>query len=617
MVRFICIVWSTRSESGAKSADVAIARLHSLSAFRMVHGGRSAGHALFATCESPVLNLLRNQGILLGTVFSKSGELSTSIGDGEFSKRMTDSMLANQGRGIVSDYWGRYVMIWRSTADGSFRLLRDPCGGIPCFGATFGGARIYFSRTADFSALGLGELRLDMNAMRRFLLRPDLANRETCLAGVSEVFAGECVEIDTAFVEHRFAYWNPVEVAHRDPIDDIDDATEATREVVQRCISAWSSSHQRVLLLLSGGLDSAVVLSGLRRSRSRPVVTCLNYADASQEGDERAYARQAAAAYGCTLHEHFRTPSSIDLMGFRQLAHAARPELYLVYLMNSSVDSAFAQEARATAIFDGGGGDQLFFIGATAYATADYISRHFLGRQLFRIALASARSEHRSLWSLLWSAFRRELSKPATAKPPHSFFERDFLEGALETPSNAEPRLPFEKALPPGKAFHARMLCAPQNYYNPLEVPYRSEGVHPLSSQPLVELFLRIETSTLAHAGHDRAVERKAFKSELPPAIINRRGKGGISCFMVELLRHHENLVREILLDGRLVKDRILSGSNIEAFLSAPYTVHSPGALALIDDCLSLEAWYSHWEETRSARSEVCPHYDERQESTL
>ena len=58
-----------------------------------------------------------------------------------------------------------------------------------------------------------------------------------------------------------------------------------------------------MLLGLSGGFDSAVVLGCLSHSPARPRITCLNQFAAASHEDEREYARAAAVRAGVTLLE--------------------------------------------------------------------------------------------------------------------------------------------------------------------------------------------------------------------------------------------------------------------------------------------------------------------------
>ncbi len=127
---------------------------------------------------------------------------------------------------------------------------------------------------------------------------------ETGLVGASEVGAGECWEITPDTRVKRQQYWNPVEIARSNVIENIDEAVKAVRQTTQACVWAWAHCFPRIVHLLSGELDSSIVLSCLNTAPVRPRVTCLIYFDTSSPaGDEREYARATAASTGFELVE--------------------------------------------------------------------------------------------------------------------------------------------------------------------------------------------------------------------------------------------------------------------------------------------------------------------------
>ena len=81
------------------------------------------------------------------------------------------------------------------------------------------------------------------------------------------------------------------------------------RQCVRDVVHAWASCYDHMLLSLSGGLDSSIVLACLKDAPSRPRVTCFHYYPLGADLDERAYARAAAAKAGLELLERPRDSS--------------------------------------------------------------------------------------------------------------------------------------------------------------------------------------------------------------------------------------------------------------------------------------------------------------------
>ncbi|MGQ0835838.1 MAG: asparagine synthase-related protein, partial [Gammaproteobacteria bacterium] len=123
------------------------------------------------------------------------------------------------------------------------------------------------------------------------------------------------------------------------------------------------------------------------------------------------------------------------------------------------------------------------------------------------------------------------------------------------------------------------------------------ERILPLMSQPVVELCLRIPTYVLIRGGRNRALARRAFANELPPQIIGRRGTGGSDAHVRRILEANIDFVRELLLDGMLVRRHILNRVRLEAFL-ADRTQEGPAYNEVVQDYVSIEAWIARWSAT-------------------
>ena len=135
----------------------------------------------------------------------------------------------------------------------------------------------------------------------------------------------------------------------------------------------------------------------------------------------------------------------------------------------------------------------------------------------------------------------------------------------------------------------------PQEYYDPLGSSSNPERVHPLMSQPLVELCLRIPTYILASRGWDRAIARQAFSEDVPREILRRRSKQGMHEDMAGILKRNIDTARELLLDGHLVNERLLDRKSVEVALSGGPTEDGNAAREIFDH-LSTEVWLRSWQ---------------------
>jgi asparagine synthase (glutamine-hydrolysing) len=138
------------------------------------------------------------------------------------------------------------------------------------------------------------------------------------------------------------------------------------------------------------------------------------------------------------------------------------------------------------------------------------------------------------------------------------------------------------------------MLVFPPALYNPLGKLTDPELVAPLYSQPLIELALRIPTYILTVGGWERAIARRAFQHDMPREIVFRRTKGGVEEHLRAIMVRNIGLVRDLLLDGHLVREGILDRGKLAAALSGKPTRVAAGNVELYE-CFSAEAWARRW----------------------
>jgi asparagine synthase (glutamine-hydrolysing) len=135
-----------------------------------------------------------------------------------------------------------------------------------------------------------------------------------------------------------------------------------------------------------------------------------------------------------------------------------------------------------------------------------------------------------------------------------------------------------------------RALICPFDYYNPYAPATSPELVHPLMSQPLLELSLRLPTYVLTRGGRGRALAREAFSDRIPSAIASRRSKGGTEEHITAVLQRSLPLARTLLLDGQLVQRGLLDRRRVEASLERRPT-QGDAYVSEIHSCIAIEAW--------------------------
>ena len=157
----------------------------------------------------------------------------------------------------------------------------------------------------------------------------------------------------------------------------------------------------------------------------------------------------------------------------------------------------------------------------------------------------------------------------------------------------------MKNAVPPGWFQLVRDLIVGSStwWHSPFAGERDAMFVHPLFSQPLVEAYFQIPARLHIAGGHSGAVARQAFADHLSPEVLKRgRGKGTPDAWLVQAIQRNREFLREFLLDGVLVRERILDRDKVEATLSG----RAGGAMTSVCDLIAqlyIEGWLRRWTE--------------------
>ncbi|MDP9013238.1 MAG: asparagine synthase C-terminal domain-containing protein [Pseudomonadota bacterium] len=508
-------------------------------------------------------------------------------------------IVETKGRHLMTAFWGGYIALFNNRAGTEHYVLRDCSGKIPCYSIGCGDITILTSNIEDLSGLPLPRFSINTRYLAGFVYEAELAQRECALNEVTELLAGERLEL-TGGSTKRFAAWDPRTISREPAVEDFEAASRQVRTVTQACVDFWASKYDRILHLLSGGLDSSVILGCLKRSPDSPLVTCMHIESDGEGESESQYARLAASAAGVELK--FQPGYSRLLKYDERIFRVPRTPKPSVANLGMGVESALRNlipsQTRAEAIWDGQGGDHLFFEPRCAFGAIDYAFRHGLRGDFSKHAVDAVHHSGLSYWGVLWRSIRLGLLhagwRPADEHPR----EGTFLNPDIVPPEISDyvwqPWLADASDLPPGKRWQICLLGRLVHRHRPVpELQYSSEH-HPLFSQPLFELCLRIPLYILLRGGSDRALERTAFRDCVPAEIIRRQNKGSVSTSLMSTIRESLPFLRALLLDGVLAKQRIIDRAALEPFLAANRPVQ-PKLLWPFLSCIAAETWARKW----------------------
>ncbi len=546
--------------------------------------------------DAPGLIVVAEPGaaiVSLGDVGLIMGSLSTHGQRARLEALRPDmAELIARGRGeqLIRAYWGDYVAILRAPGGGT-DLLRSPLGALACLYASSANGVAVASDAALLERFGDYRPTVDWSALARFAAAPDVRLAETCLAGLNEVQGGTRIAIEPRHSPPA-TLWSPWTFAHPDKaILDGHEAARRLHDTIVAAIASAASGHDRAAILLSGGLDSSIVSASTAAAGAK--ATCVTVSTRGASGDERDFARQAAGRLGFPLVERWFELEGVDLAA-SGAAHCPRPVARAFEVEGRRQAILTARDTGATALFSGGGGDNIFCSLQSVAAAVDCLDSSDGRRAFWRVAGDLSRLTGASMLTVARKAWLRARQRNRQYPPP---FEPQFLSaGAIDLARTARlhPWLQRRQPILQGKGAHVAAMLGVQSLAEDTDPLDGLALRYPLLAQPIVELCLRIPTWLWYDRGCNRAAARHAFSGDLPPEIAWRRSKGTPDGFVVELYDTRRTQIREMLSEGNLAQRGLLDLARLLPVLddARPVRGSDHGRIMRL---LDIEAWSRCW----------------------
>lgn len=521
-------------------------------------------------------------GVVLGRLYP----------DEPLSSATTEEILKSAGKHLVRHFWGGYIALLSDRERCRSYAIRDCSGKLPCYYTRHRNVTIWFADLADLEPLQLPPFNINWEYLAAFIYSSQMQVRTCGFEEVTEILAGECVEVCGHEVRQS-AIWDPSEIWRDSQLDHYEDAVSELREVTQKCVDAWAQTYNPVLLSLSGGFDSSLLLGCLRNSPTHTDITCLHQFTAASYDDERRYARLAAARAGTPLLE---VPMD-EAAGFDERLLAGPRTLKptvpgLSRFLEIDVINRVAKQKGAHTLWTGQGGDHLFLQTADFLSARDYRLAHGIAPGLIAAVRDAAELSRQPYWFVLRSVLRAapKSDQPSNepVRPPYFLTRKALPESVDEYVSHPWTRQAHD--LPPGKQMQIRLLAEVINRHRPIPHLELAPQHHPLMSQPLIETCLRIPTYLLIRGGRERALARETFADRLPQEIIRRRDKGSIVSHTTEMLRQGEPFVRKVLLNGVLATSGIIAPDQLEPHIVQGQPFREEHLLPILA-CIAAEIW--------------------------
>lgn len=489
---------------------------------------------------------------------------------------------------LLSRFWGAYVAFW---ANGdTTTVLRDPSGLLPCWYTVQERHITFASDPHLLFELDEAQPSIDWDGVSNLLYADDLAQIRTGLTGVSQLLAGSAFQINSSICG-QFARWSPWQFAAKCEGQSAQDYREDLRRSVELSVRGWSSSYSKLLLAVSGGLDSSIVASCLDPKTDRE---CITMATPDPRGDETEYARELCTKLSLRLGVFQYQLEDADVRR-SAVSHLPRPGARAPMVAYDAAINRYLDQVGADLFLTGVGGDNVFYLTHSVRPVVDRYLTEGLTLGLLDTIRDVAKITEVSPLEVVSQALRffGKRRRKYEWRCDGSFLHRDVAQRLRNNPPK-HPWLTVPKDVLPGKAGHIAMIARAQQYLHGYDRRRSFTSIAPLLSQPVVESALSIPSWHCCAGGIDRSVARNAFEGRIPRRIVERRVKGGPDAFALQILRSNMGLVKERLLNGNLARNGILDLPAVEAALTARRLGEDASYVRLLL-LLDTEAWIESW----------------------
>ncbi|WP_186144467.1 asparagine synthase-related protein [Burkholderia gladioli] len=537
--------------------------------------------------DTPYIKAKDGDILILGELFKNShGRIKRLT---NLSSEEVDEIIKTKGRCVTSNYFGSYVLLINSKLCSERIVLRDPLGGIPVYYHKNSERVVLFS-DLKFAQKGLPKkLTLDREYIGRYLFSVREMSNDTGFSEIKRLSGGESLTINSNQISSN-QYWNPCDFARRPwRFDQVETESHLKNAAVDTIVSQVNDDD-RIMLRLSGGFDSSLIGAVVAKYVSPLKIIGYNYyLKKSRASDERKYAEILCQENGINLEYRELDPFRFNILDAKQYLESPVPSA--LYIAGSSWRDSIdvAQRHGCNCIWDGHGGDQVFYAYQFNHIINDYIRANGVTRNLPDIINNAAKLSNRTIPLAIRDAWQNRNNRGM------SFIKNDLAmdkknwasDKVMQSWNNGgKIRIPFESEdIPLGKAVQIFGILWRQLWNFPIanaKIPLR----HPIINQQLVELCLQIPSYMHAAGGESRGAIRAATKGIVPQAITNRFWKGTTELPTIGWF--HSPAVQSYLLDGILVDFGFIDRGRLkEIFAEAqPFRVKQQ-----ILETLQLEIW--------------------------
>ncbi|MFT4273081.1 MAG: asparagine synthase-related protein [Pantoea sp.] len=429
-----------------------------------------------------------------------------------------------------------------------------------------------------------------------WLLNPAWCTPETGLSDINELLSGAVLFFDGEVLEQKDLLSGTVMGLGNGSGKDFEQTADHFRNLILNSTQHKTKQfNSKFSISCSGGLDSSVVsIAAEKVSREWPVPLLNCYSEEDYHGDERFYFRIInEMVKGKPFEVETNSLSSRNSLSSDLLAPSARPCKMSAAVGIQTLLFRMTAKNGCQMILTGDGGDQLFLKLNKTFIWKEILEANFSGVSFMKIISGLAIQQRQSFWSVLKDVISRESLKQYRGYffGEMKFPASDLLCTRVHCSASLVPNQHLLKNIGYSKLFQ---------FFGMRNAEFNRIAIRGCNIQerkvfvfwPLVKAAL--QTPRMFHMidGNDRAIERMAFRKELPDEIFYRKSKGAGRDI---LSRYDYECLAETLLQGPACRHGFVSREKLQQIKNKNIEVETAASLIR---ATALNDWMKFYEYT-------------------
>lgn len=449
-------------------------------------------------------------------------------------------------------------------APSGFAVVRPPFSEVTVFYRESAGQVILWSGLEVPPAVEEEPAKFDLDCLSGLLLNWSWVTPATGLRGVHELLSGAILVCEGGRLQQEDLL---AEAVRHLPTAQM--TYEAQVNQIRKLILASvrhkvGSNLDEISILCSGGVDSSVLAEAaatLYPGRKLPLIHC--FAEDHLNGDERFYFNAIANRLGWpTSTVNMNAGLSRSDLSPHLLIRSARPTKVAAALSTVAGMYELARANGSRVVLTGDGGDQLFLLADPLLYSRDVVREAATAGAKLRAAVELSVMARTTLWRVAGEVVGR---RQARRLANHFFGDGRFAANGIALRS-----VPTTTEVVPGGASLAGISVSRAFQFFGMRNAelnrvmlkgYEIEERKAFVFWPLIRAALAAKRSHHLWGGRDRALERDAFREELPPEIYHRVRKGAARDFVERYDYEHfvKSLRESPAVRYGLIKERIVN----------------------------------------------------------